>query len=220
MEMASRLIVGLLLLGLAGCSSFLPEDTVIGPGYRPANYFRLAPVFPDSLRRVAVLPISASTQRSDPEAGRDDFQPLLLGELGKTRIFEVIPISADQLHQWAGQTSLRAEDRIPPDLLKTIHEATGCQAVLFTCLTHYQPYKPPAVGWNMKLVDCADARIWWSVDETFDAGNPTVANAARRYYKNTFESGQPLPDSQSIFNSPGRFAQYSLAAALGTLPQR
>ena len=219
-----RLLAGSLAValsvGLTGCQSFLPEDTVIGPSYKPANVFCLSPQLPNSVRRVAILPITALLPGTDAEAGQEALQPVLLGELGKSRAFEVVSVTPDQLKQWTGRATWTAEELLPPNLLKTIRESLGCQAVLFTRLTHYRPYKPPAVGWNIKLVDCQDARIWWSIDEVFDAGNPPVANAARRYYQQYFQAGQTLPDSQTILNSPSRFGQYTLSAALATLPAR
>ena len=212
-------------LGLASCSTPLfMEDAVIGPSYKPTNVFTNEVALPNSLHRVAIFPmtdsVGPSTGSSVGEAGREAMEPILRSELAKRKSFEWVSATPEQLKQWTGKLSLGAEEKMPPLLLKQARESLGCDAVLFVRLTNYRPYKPPVIGWSMKLVDCKDARIWWAVDEVFDAGNGMVSNAARRYYQGEIHQAKPLSDSQSIFSSPRRFGQYTLDAVLSTMPAR
>jgi hypothetical protein len=207
-------------LGLTGCQSLNLEDTVMGPSFQPGNVFSLTSQLPNTLRRVAVMPITSIVPSTETELAAESLLPILVGEMTRCRAFEVVLVNPGQLKQWTGRVSLTAEEPLPPNFFKQVRDALGCQAVLFARLTQFRPYRPPAIGWNMKLVDCQDARIWWSIDEVFDAGNSAVANSARRYYQANIQASQRLPDSRTIFGSPSRYGQYTLSAALGTLPAR
>ena len=195
-----------------------PRDRVTGPSYRLSNVHvhpsdRLAQV-----RRVVLLPMTLSDDASTSSAGRDTLQPLLVSELGKTRRYEVIQLTSAQLKQWTGRAEWTAEDPIPPDVLGRVREETASDAVLFSRLTQFRPYQPMAVGWSLKLVSLIDARILWSVDEVFDAGEPTVVNAARRYYLEHQAEATALGDSRSMLMSPSRFGRYAAHATFASLP--
>lgn len=207
----------LLCLGLTACKTPRLSDMVIGPSYQPSNIYMAGPVLPESIRRVAVLPLAAAAGDSASEFGRQTLEPVLQLELGKARLFERVPVTSEQLRQWTGRGEWSAQEALPLDLLQRIRTATGCDAVLFCQLTQYRPYKPLAIGWNMKLVEVRQPRIWWSVDEVFDAGHPAVVNGARRYYQSQARQTGPLADSYAILDSPRLFAQYTLAELLQTL---
>lgn len=215
------LLMAAMALAMAACDTPLfVEDAVVGPSYKPSNVFTNSASIPDSLHRVAIFPMTDSVGSSMGEAGREAMEPILRSELAKRKSFEWVMATPGQIKQWTGKLSINAEEKLPPQLLKQVRESLGCDAVLFTRLTNYQPYKPPTIGWSMKLVDCKDNRIWWAVDELFDAGNGPVANAARRYYQGEIRQAKPLSDSQSIFSSPRRFGQYTLDAVIATMPSR
>jgi hypothetical protein len=214
-------VIGVAILGLfSGCATAPLSDTVLGPGYQPGNFFRADAVFPDNLRRVAVLPLTARAKDINAEAGIESLQPVLWGELAKTRLFELVLITPDQLRNWTGRPQITAEEKLPERFFEQVRASAGCDAVLFTQLSQYRPYHPLAVGWNMKLVSCVGLKTWWSLDEVFDAGETLVVNGARRYYQHHLLHSKSLADSQSILTSPRWFAQYTLSASLATLPGR
>lgn len=204
----------------AGCRTVPLSDQVIGPSYEPANVFRLASQLPPDLRRVALLPLLSDSRRPVAEAGQETLEPILQGEFLKTKKFELMPVSQDQLRQWTGQGRWAADEKLPPDFFKVLAEQTGADAVLFVQLTEYRPYPPLAVGWRFKLVECSGQRVWWALDEIFDAGETRVANGARRFQQAHQRQAGSLLDSTGILASPRRFGQYAAAAALATLPER
>ncbi|HOW64082.1 MAG TPA: hypothetical protein P5186_12385 [Candidatus Paceibacterota bacterium] len=210
----------LLLLLCGGCAMPSAKNRIIGPSYSPTNVNLAQKQMPPQLRRVAVLPLANRLNDSESEAGRESLQPVLLAELSKTGLLDTAFVQENDLRQWSGRAKWSAEERLPTSLLKKIREQTGADGVLFCELTTYRPYPPLSVGWRFKLVDCQEAKIWWSIDEVFDAGDPTVANAARHYYNDHMQQSIPLQDSQSILSSPRRFGQYTLHAVFSTLPSR
>lgn len=206
--------------GLSGCHTPPISDTVVGPEYEPSNVFAAQARLPEQLRRVAVLPLTSPPNDPIAASGGEALQPVLQSELAKTGKFEIVQVTPGQLRQWIGRSGLTGEEALPPGLLTQIGTELGCDAVLFGRLSQYRPYRPPAVGWNFKLADCREGRVWWALDDIFDGGDFTVVNSARRYYQRHIQAAPPLADSFSILSSPRLFAQYTLHAAFATLPSR
>jgi hypothetical protein len=217
---ASRLTLPFAVVALSACHTTPLSDIVIGAGYQPSNVFAAQARLPAQMRRVAVLPLGCPPNDAIAALGRDTLQPVYHGELAKTKMFELVFVTPDQLRQWSGKPAWGAEETLPPDFLTHLRESLSCDAVMFGRLTHYRPYRPPALGWSLKLVDCREGRIYWAADEVFDSGDQTVVNSARRYYQTHLQTPQPLADSFSILSSPRLFAQYTLHALFGTLPLR
>jgi hypothetical protein len=232
---AGFLSVGLLAACLVtGCktsisTSLPPAIQDFGPSYKPSNVFLRTKILPAEVKRVALLPLTITASTDLLESGVETLEPVIYAELEKTKRFEVIPVTRDQLKQWTGQTSWRSDEALPANLFTKIAEATGCNAVLFCQLTRYQPYQPLSIGWKFSLVQNPqnsepnqdfNAQILWSVDEILDSGEPTVATGARQYYTQHVRNDAPSSDASTILSSPVRFGQYTLSTLLGTLPDR
>ena len=150
-------------------------------------------------------------------------EPILQSELGKSERFELVPVSGEQLRQWTGRSALRSDEALPADLFERLCAGTGCDGVLFSQLTVYQPYPPVAVGWKFSLVECAGEKkgqILWSADEILDSGEPGVARGARAYYARQIRNEALLSDPTMVLYSPRQFGRYSLDNLLATLPAR
>ena len=208
--------VALLLCGCENGQIKLPPEA----RYKPTNIYRKGLALDPEVKRVAVLPMTTLQPTEAFQAGVDSLQPLLHAELEKAKRFEMIAVTPEQLQNWTGQRVWRADEQLPPDFFDRIREETGCQAVLFDQLTRYQPYQPVAVGWKLTLVFNRERQIYWAADEIFDAGDESVANAARSYEANHIVTQSPIPDPNAILSSPSRFGQYTLNALLTTIPVR
>jgi hypothetical protein len=217
----------------AGCHILPPFPNAVqdmGPRYRPTNIYRRGNSLPAQIKRVAVLPIVTPGSSAYLQAGVEILGPLLYAELEKSKRFEVIPVSPEQLRQWTGKIGWRTDEPLPPDFFGRVSDATGCDAILFCQLTRFEPYQPLAVGWKFSLVANVPSgslsmqeikdKILWSADEVLDAGEPGVSNAARDYYGHHLHNEAPSADDTTILSSPARFGQYTLAALLETLPGR
>lgn len=205
----------------SGCRHVqLPGDIVLGSSFVPANVHSREPLLPNTLRRVAVLPMTTASDQLELQAGVDALEPILWSELGKLRRFEVQPVTKSQVQSWTGRSSWRAQERLPANLLEKARSELGCDAILFAELTTYRAYPPLAVGWNLRLVDGGATPVLWAGEEIFDAGMPTVVNGARRYQQQQAADTRPLTDSMGILNAPRRFGQYTLHTLLDTMPGR
>lgn len=221
---AGRLLLRLLpVLLMAGCAKHSFDVTHVADiRYRPSNFY-VNPKFRvlgTDLKRVAVLPITTASSTETFMDGAQLLQPLVSAELEKTKRFDLVLISPEQLRLWTGQLTWRDDEVLPPDFFNRLREGCGCDAVFFTQMTRYSPYQPVAIGWKLSLIAAKGGEIVWKADEIFDAGDTIVANAARHYSGEHVHIEGPADDPAAILGSPSRFGQYSLSSLLATLPER
>jgi len=214
------LLAALIPALLAGCATPPALRRALTAPYKPANVYLRQPALPKAIRRVAVLPLARNPEDANQAAGVDLLWPLWLAELGKRNLFEVVPVSTEDLRVLTGRNAWSAEDELPVDLFQRLSQATGCDAVLFARLTAFQAYPPLRTGWRARLVDCSQHLTWWSVDELFDAGSNPVAVAAQAYARADLNLPNPLLSDTGVLHSPSRFGQYTAFAVARTLPPR
>jgi len=213
-----RLLPALLAAGCASHSFDIVHVADIR--YQPKNFWSRSATLDPQLKRVAILPITTTSATETFMAGAQLFQPLVSAELEKTRLFDLVVISPEQLRQWTGQAAWRDDEALPPDFFSRLREGSGCDAVFFSQLTGYHPYQPVAVGWKLSLVEVQASQTVWKADDFLDAGDTIVANAARYYSNQHVHIEGPADDPAAILGSPSRFGQFSLSALLATLPKR
>ena len=215
---AGGLVCALLL---SGCVSSSQIHQALGPSYHPDNIHCIYPVLPDTIRRVAVLPITVESGDWQAAREREHLQPILNSEFGKAKKFELVAVSPGQLREWTGRSAWPAAEPLPNTLLSELERQLGCDAVLFSHLRPFHAYKPMVMGWMLRLVECQNQQIFWSADEVFDASDERVVRGAQKYSQQHGESWwQPLADPASILSSPRRFSHYTLSALFATLPER
>jgi hypothetical protein len=213
--MSARLVLLLALVGtFVGCGC-LKRRAPAPSAARPLNVHRADAPLP---RRVAVLPLVASTSTQDLEQGRDAFKPVIERELTRAERFETVLVTPDQLTQWTGRPQWDTQDELPENLFATLAARTGCDGVLFAKLSSVRAYPPLFTAWKFALVTTNEA-IVWAADVAFDAGEPSVADAARRYQKERLHE-KTVDERDLILMSPRRFAQFTVATLFDTIPPR
>ena len=206
---------------VAGCS-VMPASMrrSLATPYTPVNVSVRQATLPPTIRRVAVLPLPESREDANQAAGASLLQPVLIAELIKRNLFEVIPVSPENLRGLTAGNSWAVDAPLPQDFLERLRRLTDCDAVVFSSLTVFRPYPPLQTGWKVRLVDCREGQTWWAVDEVFDAGTESVAAAAERYARTALSLPNPLLADTGVLHSPLRFGQYSANAIAQTLPSR
>ncbi len=207
------------LAASTGCRSFSFSDPVIGASYKPKNIFSKAGPWPREIRRVAILPMAYNENQPNTVSGRDLLEPILHTELAKAQRFECISVSAEFVKKWTHKEKWSSTEMLPGDMIQILKTEIGCDAVLFAELTQYRPYPPLVIGWNMKLVSVSTQEILWAVDETFDAGELPVANAARRFEMQREQPNPVLAESRQVLISPRRFGQFTTETLVATVPE-
>jgi hypothetical protein len=211
-----------LLLALTGPGCASSGGTLsAAPTYKPSNVYKAGPFIPAHIRRVAVLPIGAAKGDWEANESRLELQPVLQGELGKTKSFEQVVVTPRELKDWTGRDVWLPEDKLPPDFFSKIASQTGCDAVLFARLHPFHGFKPLVSGWEIKLVDIHTVQIIWAVDELFDAGESVIAQSALQWYRQHPNAGLGRNvEPEAVLSSPRRFNAYALNTLFTTLPTR
>lgn len=174
------------------------------------NVHRGCDVLPADAYRVALLPLSAA---ADYTAVAGTLDSVLHSELVRTKRFEVVTLPAERLAWRTGRSAWSGEEEFPADFFAILRRETGCDAVLFARLVVLRAYPPLAVGWRLRLVDARSLETLWAAEEVFDAAQPEVARAARR-----FDGADAT--GWGVLHSPRRFAGFAAAHLLETLPAR
>jgi hypothetical protein len=212
------LVLAVATVLLSGCETPNAMTVALRTPYKPDDIFIAGGKLPGEIKRVAVLPLACDARQTDLAAGRDALEPVLFAELVKTKRFEVIQVSREELWRLTGRADWSGVEVLPANMLDSLKKESGCDAVLFCELTEFRAYAPLAVGWRLKLVDVRQRKTLWAGDEHFDAGNPAVLAGARLYQRH----GQVVLDDDSggwlAVNSPRWFGEYSIGSLLGTLP--
>lgn len=206
------------VLLLAGCETMRSGSR--GPVYQPSNVHRAADQLSPGLRRVVMLPLAVTAPAADPDMVRQSLEPILLAELGKLARFEIQVVQPELLQRWTGRSRWTAADALPTDFFQRLRQETGCDGIIFAQVTAYRAYPPIVLGWHLQLVDVEGPNIWWAVDEVFDAGEPVVAESARRYHLAHATTPRSMTDPGAILNSPSRFGRYTANALVATCPGR
>jgi len=184
------------------------------------NSYMAAPDLPAAVRRVAVLPLAWETGPTDFSSGGEILGPILMAELIRTKKFELVAVSPQDLRSQTGRLRWTGGEILPADFLESLQRLYGCDAVLFSQLTVFRAYAPLAIGWRMKLVDVRSGQILWAVDKIFDAEQGGVLNQARRHHFAGIWPFHDLSNDWQVEHSPRLFGQYTVVQTLNTLPNR
>jgi hypothetical protein len=142
--MSSAPSIRLVLLAslFVGCAQ-ISKETAYVPAPPLPSFHAQIPEPVNQIRRVAVLPIAYQTPLEASLAGLDS---ALREELAKTSLFELVPISRQELDSRFNQRQFSSVEIVPAELLTTLRTEYGVDGVLFTELTSYRPYQPIAIG--------------------------------------------------------------------------
>lgn len=203
-------------VALAGCSSLpYPVKEQASAPVQLTNAQNLAPI-PDSTRRVLMLPVYAT--QAVWEAQRDlDF--IFREEMNKLLRFEVVSIGRQEFSAFTQKEQIASTEEIPAEIWAALKQKYAADAILFTDVTSYRPYRPISMGVRAKLIDANTLTVLWAVDSTLDSANESVAKAAREYGE-PGDSNARATRSQLTLLSPRRFAAFTASQVYATLPKR
>jgi hypothetical protein len=208
------LLAPLLLGGCALLEIEMPPAPVAA--YVPTNHKGDARL-PADIHRVAVLPAHGGDV-TDPESAAA-LDLVLLTALQRQKRFEIVTLSRDECRHMFGAGSFGSTDALPPGILEKIAATYAVDAVLFTDITVYQPYRPLALGFRAKLATARDVRLVWAFDEVFSAGEAAMLTSVQDYYAGTDKSA-PMDISAAVLQSPTRFGAVAADLMFKTLPPR
>ena len=225
LKISTLVVIALLSASVAlltGCETSGAAAAGLSSAGKPENVFLATNKLPADVKRVAILPLACDAKRADLAAGREELQSVLVAELIKTKKFEVVEISPEEMERLTGQPGWTGAEILPADFLDALNKACGCDAVMFCELTEFRPYPPLAVGWRLKLVDVRNKETIWAGDEIFVSPQFIAHNAQWADDLGlTTDYGSDAENARWLAaNSPRQFGENSVASLLNTLPAR
>lgn len=201
-----------------GCSQRLP----LPPSPFTPKPFKISNIYsvdalPRSIQRVVVLPLNSRVEIA-PEA-LDVLFVAFYAELLKQLRFECLPIEKKELHALFGKIDFFSNEVLPDNFFSLIRKNTQGDAVLFVEITHYQPYKPVALGVRCQLIDAETKNSLWVLDELFDSGIPSVQEGLKRYREHHEQIDSFFDFTDSLLYTPIRFAHYVAFEIFCRLPR-
>mgnify|MGYP002633390587 CR=1 FL=1 len=208
-----------LLFAFSGCTSPRLErevkDRPIGRAFVPGNVYTVGDM-PIDIKKVLYLPL---THRAGVELG-DGVSDALITALRRSGRFELVVLDHEALARMLpNATGFSVGSTVPSSLLQAAGEEYGVDAIMQVEVTQYRPYKPISLGFRGRLFTAEEAKVLWSIDEVFDAGQESVAIGARLYSERFVEQAFPLQSSYSSLFSPRRFVSYVGQVTFETLPK-
>lgn len=207
------------LLWLAGCeiTPDLADPVRYGPYYTPRN-FAGEKRLPADLRRVLVLPVALGTFA--PEETARTLDDVVVRAVQEQQRFEVVPLPREESLRLFGAREFSSSAALPHGMLEQLAARYAIDAVLFTDITVYQPYRPQSIGFRAKLATVREVRLVWTFDEVISASDPSVANSARRLPVEAAQGRGPVDLSPGTLLSPSRYAAFAAGEMFRTLPPR
>ncbi len=197
---------------LAGCATteYIEIDRAVPPYFHASNFF-VAPEASQAMpKRVLVLPCYGSVA----VATLGDLNQILVQELAKVKLFEVLPPTQVKI------ANRRSDQEFNLQEAGLGAREVGADGVLLTHVTSCRPHRPLVLGVAMKLWNIPKETAVWAVDETLDSQLTPVANGARNYYLSELRAAYPTRRSDQILESPRMFFQYAFSELLNTLPHK
>lgn len=203
---------------LTACMSTSASRALERAPYIPKNVYKTPLPAGKQLTRLALLPIVGSPQLGSAES-LNGIRRAITEELGKTKKFELITISPDTLHEWAGVSELTSLDEWPQQLKETL-TSRQIDGVVLIEITQLKGYHPIALGLKARLVGLPEGTTYWACDEVFDAAAPEVYSGAKAYEKAMLMITQSAKSQTTgtIELSPSKFAKYCAWTLFQTLP--
>lgn len=207
------------ILWLASCeiTPDLADPVRYGPYYTPKN-FAGEKRLPAEVRRVLVLPVALGTLAPEETARRLD--DVVVRAVQEPQRFEVVPLPREESLRLFGAREFSSTSALPHGMLEQLATRYAIDAVLFTDVTVYRPYRPQAIGFRAKLATVRDVRLVWTFDEVISASDPSVANSARRRPVEAAQGRGPVDLSPGTLLSPSRYAAFAADEMFRTLPPR
>ena len=204
----------LLCLLLPGCEWMKPKSQ--RPNSRLAPFVRTytKPGVPEP-QRVAVLPVEC-----DQAVGETllDIDEIFLAEAGKKLRFELVPIKRPALSRSIQREQFSSTEPTPPEAVGFLREKYAVDAILFTEITSYRPYRPISVGVRSKLVDASSLATLWTAETVLDAGDPIVAEAAMLYASRQSATSDTR-GGEMMLQSPRRYLGFVASHLYFSLPK-
>lgn len=191
------------------------QDTigrVVTPSYQPENHMTNTASLRE-VTRVIVLPVH---YYQGTQEYMSDINNIVFRSLTKQNLFACIPVLPADMREMFTQESFSSYEALPAHFFTALLQKYDADAILFTELTVFDPYKPISVGLRSSLVGM-DGQMLWLFDDVFNSGQADVKYGALRYQEKFGQQRYPITDGYSALQSPNRFTSYAVNTMFSTI---
>jgi len=210
----------LLVTCLAGCA-YYPGQA----GSKTCFYFVYPGKDPRTLGRVAMIELENLS--SYPPIGPDVTEALYRA-LQKRQIFSLFVIGRDQPGWESIQFEMDSATSLPslpsdyrlqysPKQLSAMRKSLKCNGILIGTVTQYRPYPHMVLGLRLKLIDLRDGKVFWAVEQVWDAEDKATKERIKRYFHSQMQPEAGALGEQLVTVSSLQFLDfvaYEVAATL------
>ena len=173
---------------------------------------------PDTVRRVAVLPLIPSRGNRDAERGLRSMQAVFTEEFSRNRQVDVVTITTDRLERMFGRAAF-----MPMNRCRSI-SSRACSrkpAAKRCCLPSCPPSAPipSSLGLEITFVRPRNRRLIWAVDEVFDGGEAAVDSLAS-YIRKSHASPSVRRHRDPSAQFAREMGRFSIAEMIPTLMKK
>lgn len=218
--MATRSVLGILLLSLAGGVACTPVqdakneiDSILAAPLPNPVAFRDGSLDGGTIRRLLVLPFADG---SSVGAQTDTINAAMRDELIKLRRFDVVrPESSDATSK--PEQGPKQTGRISTATIIELGRRYGVDAVVFGTIDHFRPYSPPSLGVSASMVDIQTGKIIWEVRDFLDAADRTCEVAMNQFFDSQMSREQTVMNREIMSASPAWFSRFAAKRIADTL---
>ena len=230
-------VIGMALscgLGVMGISAVYGEEEKDGLIWQRSGegiqVFVTSTRMPGNIQSVGILPVTVASGRersSVMTSGREMVNRSLGVEIQRTGVVKPVTITPDQLEMLTGRMRWRSGDALPEDMLKNFAERTPVQAILFSEVTEYDPYRKPALGLRFHMVDVRNGETIWQMDHLFQGHEESAGTRKKKGLGKIVDldrllglpDGEP-EDVRTSLPVGSRFIGEAVRKAVETIPRR
>ena len=182
---------------LAGC---MLDET----GYTSADYYYLNPY--KNLSTIGSVALVEPNNNSVYPQMSAEVTESLFQAVQKKQLFAVRVVRQNDL-AWRN-LQITSDSTYTLQQLHAMRQTLYCNAVLVGTITSYQPYPYMSIGLRLKLVDLADGRLLWAIEQIWDTADKETEKRIGKYFRAQMRSGHaPVPE-QLVAVSPIHFMKF------------
>lgn len=190
-------LLGISLLGLAGCSNVGTKAVPLLATGRMTSDFESY-----TLRRVAVLPLEAD---SIEFVGDESLKDALYAEFVAATDYEVVPLDARDLLEMQGLEPLRRGHYSAETLLE-LRRRFRLDAIAVGSILTRRAVPPQRLGVQFDLLSCETGATLWSASVMLDAADARTREALEAW---SVEHSDSRAGAELILLSPRNFARFA-----------
>ncbi|MBW8001553.1 MAG: hypothetical protein FVQ80_05975 [Planctomycetes bacterium] len=111
--------------------------------------------------------------------------------------------------KWKSLQLKSSNDKYDINQLYAIRKTLKCDAIIVGTITNYSPYPHMSIGIRLKLIDLADGKLLWAVEQVWDTADNNTEYRIKKYFKRKMRPDSAALEEHKLINvSPIKFVKF------------